>query len=65
MTTAGPLDQREIGSDTAPPGWEAIEELFRADVFPRNGGFQVAISYSTVPNEKMSVRASSVSPRAV
>jgi len=35
-----------------------------AEVSPRNGYWPVAISYSTVPNENKSVRASSCLPRA-
>jgi hypothetical protein len=35
-----------------------------AEVLPGKGGLPVAISYSTVPSEEMSVRASSASPRA-
>ena len=35
-----------------------------AGVFPENASVDVAISYSTTPNENKSVRASMSSPRA-
>ncbi len=35
-----------------------------AEVSPENAGLPVAISYSTAPSEKRSVRESTASPRA-